>query len=258
MKQFWVMYKKEWLEAFRNWKILWVPIVFMILGASQPLTVYYMDTILQTVGGLPEGTVFDIPLPEAEEILPAVQSQFNQIGLLILVLAFMGSTAGERQHGTHLMILSKPVSEANFILSKAAQAYSLSFMAYAGGIAAAVYYTVILFGSLEPVHVLKGASIYAVWLAFVISLLFFFSSFIKGYGGAAFLTLITALLVSLSASFLPERLIYSPGTLSAQSSSLYLTGSSSAGFLGALFFTLFLTAGLLTAACILFKKKKLA
>jgi ABC-2 type transport system permease protein len=258
VKQFWVMYKKEWLEAFRSWKVLWIPLVFMILGASQPLTTYYMDTIIQAVGGLPEGTVFDIPLPEAEEILPAVQSQFNQIGLLILVLAFMGTTAGERQQGTHLMILSKPVSETNFILAKAAHAFSLTLLAYAGGIAAAVYYTVVLFGTLNPVNVFQGAVVYTVWLAFVLSSLLFFSSFIKGYAGSAFLTLVTALLVSLSASFLPERLIYSPGVLSAQSSSFYLTGSSSDGFLGAFVLTVFLITALLTSACLLFKESKLA
>jgi ABC-2 type transport system permease protein len=257
VKQLWVMYKKEWLEALRSWKVLWIPIVFMILGASQPLTTYYMDTIIQAVGGLPEGTVFEIPLPEAEEILPAVQSQFNQIGLLILVLAFMGTISGERQLGTHLLILSKPVSETNFILAKAAHAFSLSLLAYLGGMAAAVYYTVILFGELDPVNVFQGALVYAVWLVFVITLLLFFSSFIKGYAGVAFSTLIAALLVSMAASFLPERFLYSPGVLSAQSSSFYLTGSGGDGFTGALILTIFLISALLGAACFLFRIRKI-
>lgn len=88
----------------RIFKWVWVPLVSLILGVMQPLTSYYMPQILDYASGLPEGAVIQIPQPSAAEGMSQVLSQFGTIGVLILVLSFMGAVAGERHSGTIILI----------------------------------------------------------------------------------------------------------------------------------------------------------
>lgn len=47
MRSFWTLYSKEMLETLRSYKLVWIPIVFIILGIMQPLVTYYMRDILE-------------------------------------------------------------------------------------------------------------------------------------------------------------------------------------------------------------------
>ena len=58
MSNFSVLFQKEWRENVRNFKILWIPLVFILFGISEPLTNYYLSQILNAVGNMPEGTCF--------------------------------------------------------------------------------------------------------------------------------------------------------------------------------------------------------
>jgi len=43
-----ILLKKEWLEMLRSYRIVWLPLLFILLGISDPLTNYYMEaTMLQ-------------------------------------------------------------------------------------------------------------------------------------------------------------------------------------------------------------------
>ena len=63
MNLWFVLFKKECLEMVRNFKVIWVPLTFLFLAKLIPLTAYYMPKIIDALGGLPEGTVIEIPLP---------------------------------------------------------------------------------------------------------------------------------------------------------------------------------------------------
>ena len=64
MQQFNTLLLKEWRESWRSFKFLWIPIVFLLLGVSDPLTNYFMDDILKAVGNMPEG--FSMTMPELQ------------------------------------------------------------------------------------------------------------------------------------------------------------------------------------------------
>ena len=110
MSQWLTLFQKEIFEMWRNFKWIWVPITFILLGVSEPLTSYYMKHILDSLGGLPEGAVIDIPTPTAGAVLASGLSQYTTLGVLIIVLSTMGIIAGERKSGVAAMILVKPVS----------------------------------------------------------------------------------------------------------------------------------------------------
>lgn len=257
MKQFWVMFMKEWKEAVRSYKVIWIPVAFMLLGATQPLTTYYMDTLLETLGGLPEGTVFEIPLPAAGEVLAAIHSQFNQIGILILALAFMGTLTAERQQETHIMILVKPVSTASFVLAKLVYIALFSTAAYAAGMLFGTYYTIVLFGSVPAGQIVSGVLVFMLWLIFIMVLLMLFSSMMKSSGAVAFLTIASALFLQVTASVFPETMRLSPGMLSSHSGSFLVTGEPLDVFAGSVLVTVLLIALFSILSCIIFRKQKL-
>lgn len=258
MKQLWVMFTKEWMDAVRSYKIIWIPVAFMLLGAMQPLASYYMEALLETLGGLPEGTVFELPLPSPAEVLISIHSQFNQIGILILVLAFMGILTAERQQETHIMVLVKPVSIYSFVLAKLAYISVFSISAYAAGMAFGTYYTFILFGSVPFGYIAAGAMVYMVWLIFISVLLMLFSSITKSSGVAALLTIGSAMFLSVTASMFPEAFQLSPGTLTSHSNAIFMTGEPLEMFGGSMLITSFSIALFSILSCILFQKQKLA
>ncbi|SDO09960.1 ABC transporter permease [Alkalicoccus daliensis] len=258
MKQFWVMLIKEWKEALRSYKVIWIPVAFMLLGAMQPLTTYYMDTLLETLGGLPEGTVFEVPLPGAAEVLTTVHSQFNQIGVLILVLAFMGILTAERQQETHIMVLAKPVSIASFVLAKLVYTALFSTGAYAAGMLFGTYYTIVLFGNVPAGQITAGALVFLLWLVFIAVLLILFSSFMKSSGAVAFLTIASALFLHVTASMFPETLQLSPGMLALHSNALLVTGEPLELFAGSMTVSILAILIFPILSCILFRKQKLA
>jgi ABC-2 type transport system permease protein len=45
MRNAWILYQKEMLETARTYKLIWIPVVFILLGAMQPVVTYYMPEI---------------------------------------------------------------------------------------------------------------------------------------------------------------------------------------------------------------------
>lgn len=61
MKGLGVLLQKEWRENARNFKLYWIPIVFIIFGIIEPITNHYLPEIMKSVGNLPEGAEFTWP-----------------------------------------------------------------------------------------------------------------------------------------------------------------------------------------------------
>ncbi len=257
MKQWFILFSKEHKEMLKNFKWIWVPLVFIFLGMMQPISSYYMPQILEAVGGLPEGAVFEMPVPTAQEVLVATLGQFSQIGILILVLATMGIVASERSSGSFIMILVKPVSFTSYITAKWASITLFSIISFFLGYVFAAYYTYVLMGEFIIGDMLLAAVIYAIWLTFLMTLVIFFSSIIKSIGAIAFLTLGTTILLSVLTGIFSKYMYWSPARLSTHSQSILLTGTGADYFFLAILATFMLIFALLFLTTYLFKKREL-
>lgn len=82
------------------------------------ISTYYMPIIIESAGGLPEGTVIDIPMPSPSEAMLMSFSQLNMIGVLILTVMSMGTISGEIKSGVYELILAKPVKYTNYVTGK--------------------------------------------------------------------------------------------------------------------------------------------
>ncbi|MBS4214264.1 ABC transporter permease [Neobacillus rhizophilus] len=242
MKKWFVLFRKEWLEMSRNYKVIWIPLVFVLFGLLQPVTSYYMPEILKNASNLPKGAVIKIPIPSSGEVLAQTLGQFNQMGILVLVLAFMGIVSSEQRSGMMKAILVKPVGYSSYITAKWMSAVLLSGGAIFLGMLASWYYTILLIGDFPFMDIVKGISLYFIWILFLITFTVFLSSFLKSSGLVAAFTLLLSILLTLLTPLLKKWMEWSPAQLTNAAASLFTAGKIEGPFLIPLITTVILTA----------------
>ncbi len=258
MNLWFVLFKKECLEMVRNFKVIWVPLTFLFLGAIDPLTAYYMPKIIDALGGLPEGTVIEIPLPSPGESLLMSVGQFDTLGVLIIALMLMGTVAGERKSGVAEMVLVKPVPVGFYISAKWAAAFILVWLSYFAGMLASWYYTGILFGWIPFGEFLACFFIYGLWLTFVMTMTIFYSSLLKSPGLAGFLSIATAVVLGFVSSGFSHWIKWSPALLKTYAGEYLLKSALPDATVPALLVTAGAIIALLIFSSAVFRKKELA
>lgn len=258
MSQFIVLFHKEILESWRNFKWIWMPITFILLGVMDPLTQHYLPQILDKVGDLPEGAVIELPIPSAEEVLTMSFAQFDLLGILILVLASMGVIAGERKSGVAAMILVKPVSYFSFVTAKWLSTLLIMWVSYFVGSIAAWYYIGLLFKFISFSDFFVSFIIYGCWLSLVVSLTIFYNSFLKTPGLVGFLSLATIIVLKTLSGIFSNWLSWSPSHLINYSSQTLLIVGLPENTIPTIIMTLLLMIILLIASVIIFRKNELA
>lgn len=218
-----LLLKKELLESARNFKWMWIPLVFLLIGLMNPITSYFMPQILEASGITPEAAQL-IPVPSSTEIMVKSLSQFGTLGLLVLALSFMGIVAAERQSGSAVMVLVKPVSHAQYILAKWSAMTLLTFSSFGIGYLGAWYYTNLLFADVTLSAVGGSFLVYVLWLIFVNTMTLLFSCLLKSQAGTAFVALAIATVLSLLAGLLETFMGWSPGRLTSEAGSILMTG----------------------------------
>ncbi|MCW5698133.1 MAG: hypothetical protein KIS96_15600 [Bauldia sp.] len=257
MSQWLVLWRRELLELRRSYRWIWVPLVFLALGAMQPLASYYMPQILDSLGGLPEGAVIEIPPPAPGAAMASALNQLGTLGVLVLVLVAMGSVATERSTGQAAMILVKPVSHAAFITVKWAAYALLMLAAVIIGQLGAYYYTDLLIGPLPLSTVLGSAAVFAAWLGFVLALPIALGVFFRSAAAVAVMTVVIAVVLSTATSLLGDAMAWSPALLAAAAAGL-LTGAGADGIALPLAVTAAATAAILAAASAGLRRRPLA
>ena len=179
MSEFNVLLHKEFLEAWRSWKFLWIPLVFALLGMSDPLINYYMMDVLNAVGNLPEGFAITMPDLAPADLLQASIGQFQMIGLLVLIGAFVGTISKERANGMATLLYIRPISFAAYFMSKYVVMSTIGLISIVAGFTASVYYTIVLYGKFEVTMLLASFITYFVWLLFVLAITLLMSAAFK-------------------------------------------------------------------------------
>ena len=164
-----MLLKKEFLECWRSFKLLWIPLVFISLGVSDPIMNYYMSDILAAVGNVPEG--FEMMLPELKpaDLLLAATGQFQLVGLIVLIAVFVGTISRERLNGTATLIYVRPISATSVFMSKWVMASIVGMLSALLGYAGSLYYTSFLYGSINFADFIAMILTYFVWILFVMA-----------------------------------------------------------------------------------------
>jgi ABC-2 type transport system permease protein len=256
--QWMTIFQKELLENWRNKKWIWVPLVMILLSIMDPLTTYYLPQIIDSVGGLPEGTVYEIPEMEPAQVIMMSLSQLSSLGVLVVVLILMGTIAGERKSGVSELVLVKPVSYMHYISAKWVSYLLLVWVSLFLGLLVSWYYINILFGTLTFAEFLTVFFFYGMWLTLVVSLTIFYNTVFKSGGLVAFFTILTIMVMSIITQIFQHILDWSPNNLSSYILESLTSGEISNDLLATAGIALLLSVLLLLLSGLIFKRKEMA
>ncbi|MBB4824703.1 ABC-2 type transport system permease protein [Sporosarcina luteola] len=227
MNTFSVLAKKELSQTIREFKIIWLPLVFMLIGATQPIMMYYLPSILKMLGGL-DGITIDPSMTQvsgAEVMASTIDAQFNQLGTIILVVALMGVIQSEKANGMLSFILTRPVSTLSFVWSKVVSQFVFLALCLSVGFLTSYGYAALLFSTVPWGELLLSMLSYFVWLLFVVSFVVMVSTIFNGQGIIALIGIAFLFFCTVTAGLHPILAMFSPAGMSLQSVYLLSTGT---------------------------------
>lgn len=231
MSAFIALSKKEVQQMAREFKIFWLPIVFILLGLTQPIMMYYLPVILQSAGGI-EGIIIDPTMakPVGQEVLAStLNSQFDQLGIIILVVATMSIIQGEKANGMMGFILTRPVSISSYLNSKIIIHYILAVICIALGYAVSYGYSAYLFTVVPFKEALWALAFYCVWLLFVITFVAMMSTFFKSPAVIALISIVVLLVCRFIAGLHPFIDAVNPASNSLSAANILMKGNLEVG-----------------------------
>ncbi|MBO3764401.1 ABC transporter permease subunit [Bacillus subtilis subsp. subtilis] len=185
MKVMTALLQKEWLEGWKSGKLVWLPIAMMIVGLTQPLTIYYMPDIIAHGGNLPDGMKISFTVPSGSEVMVSTLSQFNTLGMALIIFSVMGCVANERNQGVTALIMSRPVTAAHYIVSKWLTQSVIGILSFAAGYGLAYYYVRLLFEDASFSRFATSLGLYALWVIFIVTAGLAGSTIFRSVGAAA-------------------------------------------------------------------------
>lgn len=191
MKQFAILTKKETLQFIRELKIVWLPLAFIFLGITQPVVTYYLPYILEAFGG-GQGIIIDSSMKDiaGNEILAStLESQFDQLGVIIIVISMMGVVQSDKANGMLGFILTRPVKVESYISSKIFSNYMFVAGSVALGYVVSYIYTNFLFTSIPFTSLIVALLFYLLWVLFVVSFTTMVSTFFNSQGVIALISI---------------------------------------------------------------------
>ncbi|HEX2911887.1 MAG TPA: ABC transporter permease subunit [Chloroflexia bacterium] len=202
------LFRKEFVEQWRTSKIFIMAAAFFVLGMSGPITTKFLPDLIKNSANSSGLQITVTKTFTAADYLLSFFNQMNSLPILVLILVAMGTIAGERERGTHIFVLTKPVSRTQFIVIK-----FLTYLAVLTGVvlltaAGALYYTLLLSDSgqvlLGP-FALITLSMFS-YMSLILAIVIFFSSLFKSAiaaGGASFLVYVV---ISIVTGLLPDNI----------------------------------------------------
>lgn len=182
-----VLVQKEWRELVRTRRVLFLPLLFIVLGISGPVLIRLLPVIVES-----SDPGLGLALPEmgpADGFLQFLEFS-RQMGLLGIILVFMGLVSGERRDGVLVTLFVKPVSRLTYLTARWSVNAAYALVSLGLGVGVALAYTRLLLGELDVGAALLAGALYAGYLLLAVSWTFFFSSLLRSPGAAAGLSLV--------------------------------------------------------------------
>lgn len=120
MTGFWAFARKEAVEILRTWRIWVLPGMLIFFALTGPLMARFTPEIITAVGGDQVAAIAKaIPTPTYLDSYAQWAKNLTQIALFAIIIIYGGLISGERKSGTAILVLTKPVSRAAFVVAKA-------------------------------------------------------------------------------------------------------------------------------------------
>ena len=217
---------KEVHEILRTWRIWVLPGILLFFALSGPILALFTPELLKSVTGSQPGLVIELPDPTWRDAYLQWTKNLAQLVTYALVITLGGLVSSERKGGTAVLVLTKPVTRAAFVLAKFVSQAALLAVTTLLGAAATWLVTLAAFGE-APLGVLASST--GVWLAWgvlVVAIMTLASTLVNSQAGAAGLGFGALIVLSIATLWGPA-LKYSPaGLMSAPSAIVVGEGTS--------------------------------
>lgn len=176
---------KEFLEIRRSWRLWVVPGILAFFAVTGPIMALLTPRLLASVAAQQPGVVITLPDPTAVDAYAQFVKGLSQMVLLALIIGGGGLVSGERASGTAIIVLTKPVSRAAFILAKLVAELVLLLVATMLATVVTLFVTRALFAPVSATPLFTAVAIWLVQAGLVVSAMIFFSASVRSRGGSA-------------------------------------------------------------------------
>lgn len=123
MRSYRALLAKDLLEIVRTWRVWVLPGILLFSAVTGPPTAAYTAELLATLGG--DMFAGQVPDPTWVDSYAQWTKNLSQLVVFALIISLGGAVSGEKRVGTAIMVLTKPVSRAGFVLAKLTSAATL-------------------------------------------------------------------------------------------------------------------------------------
>jgi ABC-2 type transport system permease protein len=167
---------KELRETRKTWRLWVVPGILLFFGLSSPILAAVTPAILKATADRTPGVRFTYPTPTAVDAYTQYLGNLAQIALLAIIITGAAAIAGERRAGTAVLMLTKPLSRAGFVVAKALSGLALVVVATVLGSALCIVTTLLLFDAGLIGRFVVSVGLWLVLAALFVTLMVFLSA----------------------------------------------------------------------------------
>ncbi|PES61593.1 hypothetical protein CN507_29085 [Bacillus cereus] len=226
MNNLMVLIKKECVQMLRDFKVIWLPVVFIFLGATQPVVTHYLPSILEALGG-GQGLTIDSSMAAqkgGEVLASTFGSQFDQLGIMILVISMMGVIQTDKANGMLAFILTRPVTVTSYIGGKIVSNYLMVAFSVTIGYFTSYLYVNYLFTAVPFLHMITGLIFYLIWVLFIVSFTTMISAIFYSQSIIALISIVFLLGCRLIVGLSPIMNQINPASMSKHAMETLVTG----------------------------------
>lgn len=227
MNNFIVLTKKEFAQMIRDYKVMWLPIVFIFLGLTQPIVTYFLPSILEALGG-GQGITIDpsmTKLKGGEILASTLGSQFDQLGIMIIAISMMGIIQSDKANGMLAFILTRPVTVMSYIGGKIVLNGLIAIFSVTIGYIVSYLYVNYLFTDVPFLHMMTGLLYYLAWVLYIVSFTTMISTVFQSQGVIALVSIVYLLGCRIIVGLNPIIDYVNPASMSKHASESLITGS---------------------------------
>ena len=177
---------KEFRETVRTWRLWVLPGILLVMAVTAPILTKATPALLRATAHSRPGVVIRMPTPTAADAYLQYMGNLSQLVLLAIVITGASVISSERKGGTAVLVLTKPLSRAGFIVAKAVSQLVLLCAASVAGAALCAAVTIGLFGTTSDIAAFAAA--FGLWLfvaAMTTTLMLFLSAALDSQAAAA-------------------------------------------------------------------------
>ncbi|MFD6441931.1 ABC transporter permease [Peribacillus sp. NPDC060186] len=258
MNNFTVLAKKEFVQMVREFKVIWLPLVFIFLGLTQPVVSYYLPSILKALGG-GQGITIDPSMAAqkgGEVLASTLGSQFDQLGVMIIIVSMMGVVQSDKANGMLAFILTRPVTVVSYISGKVISNYLFVACSVVLGYLVSYLYVILLFTSVDFVDLLVALLFYLMWILFIVSFTTMISTIFNSQGIIALISIVFLLGCRIVVGLSPVIDNVNPASMSKHAMEVLILGTVNTDVIWSVLSTIVLSALTILVTNIWISKKK--